>query len=145
MANKGTDYLVGTNMTVYMNNVKITEIASCELKVTGKFDDVNQAGEFGTTYVYLGYECSGTLKLNKMRSVGASIVGEAYLTGEMPQLKVSGAVTNKVTKQTGRMEFYDVVVTEFGLNSEVKKLITEEIPIKAGSFKVLDKINPITV
>lgn len=139
--NKGNQVLSGTDGKVYINGNIITETASTEIKIEGKFEDVNFAGDYATYSKYMGFAGSGTIKLNKTCSRAASLVADAYKTGVMPDIKVVTALTNKQTGESERWSIEDVVITGLDQKFETKKVVEEELPLKFSNYDILEKIS----
>jgi len=138
--NKGNQVLSGTDGKVYINGNLLTESASTEIKIEGKFEDVNFAGDYATYSKYMGFAGSGTIKLNKTCSRAADLIGDAYKTGVMPDIKIITALTNKQTGQTERWSIEDVVITELSNKFETKKIVEEDLPLKFSNYDILEKI-----
>lgn len=139
--NKGNQVLSGSDGKVYINGSLITESASTEIKIEGKFEDVNFAGDYATYSKYMGFAGSGSIKLNKTCSRAASLVADAYKTGIMPDIKVVTALTNKQTGESERWSIEDVVITGLDQKFETKKVVEEELPLKFSNYDILEKIS----
>ena len=134
--------LSGTDGVTYINGVILSELTGTEIKVTGKFEDVNVCGELSTSHKFVGYSVEGTIKLQKITSRGMRLVAAAYQTGVMPDIKIITSLTNKATGQSERTSISDVVITEFMLaHFEAKKLAEETLPIKASTYEVLEMLS----
>jgi hypothetical protein len=132
--------LNGTSGTVWVNGEELGEIKAIEIKVTGDFEDIKMAGEYGTYNVYKGYKVEGSIKLFKTRNVAANLVAEGYRTGVMPSIKVITKLTDKTTGKSERWCIENVNITEFGHKWEVGSVGEDEIPFKAGKYTVLESI-----
>lgn len=139
--NKGNQVLSGTDGTVYINGNIITEAASTEIKLEGKFEDVSFAGDYATYNKYMGFAGSGSIKLNKTCSRAAGFVADAYKTGVMPDIKIVTALKNKQTGEAERWSIEDVVITELAQKFETKKVVEEDLPFKFSNYDIIEKIS----
>jgi hypothetical protein len=141
MSAKGNRVLTGTNGEVYINGELLSELMSIELKVKGNFEDVIFCGDFATHKKYVGWEGEGSIKLQKVQSRGLKLLGNAYLTGIMPAIKIVTKLTDVNTKKSERVSVEDVTIEEFTLTMfEAKKLTEEELPIKFAKYNVIETI-----
>lgn len=133
--------LVGTNGYVWLNGELLANIKKVEIKVSGSFEEVSVCGFYGTHAVYTGWTGEGTLTLQKVNSTQAKLIGDAYKSGVMPELKIITKLTDQETKKSERMSISDVVFTEFNIaNFESKGLIEEAIPFKFSDYEILETI-----
>ena len=134
--------LSGTDGQVYINGELLSELKSIELKVTGKFEEFSVCGDYSTYNKFTGYSIDGSVKLQKIKSRGITLIAAAYQSGVMPDIKIISSLTDKSTGASERTAVSGVVITEFVLaNFESKALAEEELPIKASSYEVLETIS----
>jgi len=138
MPNRGNQVVSGNDAMVWINNEIWDDISSVEHKITGEFEDVKFLGDKRTYKKYLGYTGEGTLNLNKVHSRGAMILGEAFKTGIMPEVKIILKIKNEATGRAERIALLDVTFTEFGASTESKSIITEELPFTFSDYDVLE-------
>lgn len=134
-------YLTGTNGDVWINGKLLANLKKIEMKVTGEFEEVKICGDYGTKNVYVGWSGEGSCTLQKVDSEVLSLMGQAYASGIMPEIKIVTKLTNKSTKKTERTAISQVDFTEFPLaNFESHGLIEEEIPFKFAEYEILETI-----
>ena len=133
--------LTGSNGYVWINGKLVSQIKSIELKISGNFEDVNFCGDNSTYSKYTGFNGEGTVTMQKIDSTVLNLVGDAYLTGIMPDIKIITKLTDKATGKSERVAVSDVVITEFMLAKfEAKALLEEEMPLKFSNYEILEKI-----
>ncbi|MDU0200164.1 phage tail tube protein [Paenibacillus sp. MAH-36] len=137
---KQNKLLSGTDGSVYVNGELLTDLASFEAKVTGTFEEASFVGDYGTYNRYMGFAIDGTITLNKTMSRGARLIGNGFKTGIMPDIKVIASIKNPATGASERIELLGLTFSEFGLNFENKKLLTEALPFKAVDYNYIDQI-----
>lgn len=138
---KTQDVLVGTSGNVWLNGELLANITKIEIKLTGNFEDNYFVGDFGQKNIYTGWSGDGTISLKKINSKFITLLGDAYKTGDMPELKVVASLTNRSTSKTERVAISDVVITECNLaNWEANGSITEDLPIKFSDYEILETI-----
>lgn len=141
MANKGDRVLSGTDGQVWLNGELLGELSSIELKVSGKFEEVNFCGDYATYNKYMGWSGDGSIKLQKIYSRGSKLLANAFLTGIMPDIKIITKLTDKSTGNSERTSVEDVTITEFMLtNFENKKLVEEELPLKFAKYTPIESL-----
>ena len=133
--------LVGTNGYVWLNGKLLANLKGIEIKVAGNFEEVNFCGEWDTQNIYTGWSGEGTITCLKINSTVLDLVGDAYKTGVMPDIRIISKLTDKATGKSERASITDVVITEFYLAKfESKSIIEEEIPIKFGGYERLESL-----
>lgn len=135
---RGNRVVSGNEAMVWINNEIWDDVNSFEYKMTGEFEDVSFLGDPRTYKRYKGFTGEGTLKLNKIYSRGATILSEALKTGVMPEVKIVTKVTNKSTGKVERVVLSGIIFSEFGINTEAKALVSEELPFTFSDFEVLE-------
>lgn len=141
MSDKGNRVLSGNEGEVYVNNELWADIESIELKVTGKFEDVNFLGDNRTYKKYTGWDGSGSVKCKKTHSRGIKIMGEAFKTGIMPDIKIVTKLKDSSTNKAERSSVTGVVFTEFFLaKMEAKALLEEELPLFFTDYESIETL-----
>lgn len=125
---------------VWLNGELFANVISFESKVTGKFEDVDIAGELGTFQKYMGYEGAGTIKLHKIDSRMVKELADAFNTGVMPEFKIIARLTDPAITGEEAIELTGVTFSELMFNFEQKKKAEEEVPFKFAKFKYIDTI-----
>jgi hypothetical protein len=137
---KGNNVVSGNDTLVWINDSIWEDIKSVEYKMTGDFEDVTFLGDPRTYKKYMGFAGEGTLNLNKMHSRGATILAEAFKTGQMPDIKIVIKIANRSTGKAERVVLSGVIFTEFGSNTEAKSIATEELPFTFSDYDVLETL-----
>ncbi|KEZ85549.1 terminase [Clostridium sulfidigenes] len=133
--------LTGSSGNVWVNGKLLSQLKSIELKVTGNFEDLNFCGDNSTYSRYTGFTGEGTMTLQKIDSTILELIGDAYISGVMPDIKIITKLTDKSTGKSERVAVSDVTITEFMLAKfEAKALIEEELPLKFSKYDVLETI-----
>lgn len=138
---KGNAKLSGTNGQVWINSELLGELEKIQAGVEGKFEEFNQCGSPNTYQSFQGYSGDGTLTLIKESSRGLKMLGDAFKSGTMPEIKIISKLTNASTGKSERTAITGVVFTKFDLvNFEAKGLVKEELPFKFEDYEVLETI-----
>jgi len=128
--------LKGNDQKVYFNGEELATLSKAEAKLKLDYEDIELCGQYATEHEYVGYSIEGTLTYKKVDSKVLALYHEAVTKGEVPGLTITGvnmAVDGKIESVT----ITDAKVTEISLiNAEAKKVIEEEVPFNASSFKV---------
>lgn len=133
--------LTGAGGNVWINGKLLAQLKSIELKVTGNFEDLNFCGDNATYNRYTGFTGDGNMTLQKIDSTVLDLVGQAYLDGVMPDIKIITKLTDKQTGKSERVSVSGVTITEFMLAKfEAKALLEEELPLKFSNYEILEKI-----
>lgn len=133
--------LKGNNGNLWFNGKLLADLTKVEIKVTGKFEEVEACGTYTTENEYVGFTIDGTIEANKVDSEVLMLVADAYKTGIMPELKIVSKLKDTASNKAERIAVKNVVVTEFMLAAfEAKALIKQSIPIKASDYEVLETI-----
>lgn len=131
-----TQVLNGSGGKIWINEENCANVEKISIKVTGKFEEVNCAGDYKTYRQYVGYSIAGTLTLNKVNSFAANTFADSYKAGVMPYVKIVTKLENPVTKKAERCVIKGIKFTEFSLaDFEAKALCKEEIPFTAVDYK----------
>lgn len=139
--NRGNEVLTGTDGVVWVNGEEWGEVKGIEAKVTGEFEDVTFCGDYGTYKKYMGYTGEGTLTLVKTKSRGLKIMGDAFKTGVMPDIKIISKLTNKQSGKSERAALKNVVFSEFALAKfENRSIVEEELPFSFSDYDSLETI-----
>lgn len=134
-------FLNGSGGEIWINGEKLAEVKKVECKVSGKFEDVEVAGDFSTYWQYTGYSIEGTVTLHKINSYTLKLLAKAYQKGDIPNCKIVTKLANRVTGAAERTAITGVGFTEFSIAEFEAKAIREEaMPFKASGYEVLDTI-----
>jgi len=134
-------FINGSGGNVWFDGELLANVKKCEAKVTGKFEEVELAGDFRTYGQYTGYSIEGTLTLQKVDSTILKKLKQAYKWGNIPQITIVTKVSTPDGSKAERTSIEGVQVTEFMLaNFESKALVEESIPFTASSYNVLEEI-----
>lgn len=128
--------LKGNDQKVYFNGELLATLSKAEAKLKLDYEDIELCGQYSTEHEYVGYTIEGTITFKKTDSKVLALYHEAVMTGQIPDLIITGvnmAVDGKIESVT----ITDAKVTELALlNAEAKKVIEEETPFNASTFKV---------
>ncbi len=133
--------LKGSSGNVWLDTELMSNLTQISAKVKGEFSDHNFCGDPATYSSFDGWSGEGTLTFKKMDSKLWGEVAEAYLTGVMPDIKITTCLTDMSTGKSERVSIEGIVFTEFTLAGfKAKEAIEEEFPFKFSKYRILEKI-----
>lgn len=131
----------GTFGSIWVNNEKWMDLKSFESKITGEYEDVNITEVLGKARKYIGFEGAGTIVTHKVYSRGAKIMGQAFRTGKMPDIKIISKLDDPAAYGAERVVHYGVTFDEMTLAKfEGKTLGEEELPFKFVDYEFKDLV-----
>ena len=86
--------ILGTHGKLFINNVRVANIKSFELKASMNYEDILVNGNLITQSKYTGSTLTGTLVVHKVDSFNIKLVKDAIKTGVMPSIKFMGELTD---------------------------------------------------
>lgn len=143
MANtmNGNSVILGTFGKLYINNVRVAEIKSFELKASLQYEDILVNGNLITQSKYKGATLTGTMVVHKVNSFNIKLVKDAIKTGVMPSIKFMGELADPNIDGDEAIEVTDVMFDEATLlsfaNGEVRE---ESTAFRAGDYNYLSTI-----
>ncbi len=134
--------LLGTYGKLFINNVRVAEIKSFELKASMNYQDILVNGNLITQSKYTGSTLTGTIVLHKINSFNIKLVKDGIKTGVMPNIKFMGELADPNVDGSEAVEVTDVMFDEATLlsfaNGEVRE---ESTAFRAGDFNYLSTID----
>lgn len=134
--------ILGTFGRLYINNVRVANIKSFELKASMNYEDILVNGNLITQSKYTGSTLTGTMVVHKVDSFNINLVKDAIKTGVMPSIKFMGELSDVNIDGDEAIEVSDVMFDEATLlsfaNGEVRE---ESIAFRAGDFNYLSTID----
>lgn len=141
MADVVNKIIRGTFGRLWIDGELLANIKSFECKATMKYEAVEINGEFCEQQRYLGYSLAGTMTMHKINTLMANKVKAGMVNGQMPQIKLVGALADVDSSGSERIEIYNVTFDEVTLMKfENATVGEEEVPFKAGGYKFIDTI-----
>ncbi len=143
MANtmNGNSVILGTFGKLYINNVRVAEIKSFELKASLQYEDILVNGNLITQSKYKGATLTGTMVVHKVNSFNIKLVKDAIKTGIMPSIKFLGELADPNIDGDEAIEVSNVMFDEATLlsfaNGEVRE---ESTAFRAGDYNYLSTI-----
>lgn len=138
---KAENCILGTFGRLYVNNVKIANIKSFELKASLNYEDINVNGNLITQSKYTGATLTGTMVVHKIDSFNIKLVKDAIKTGVMPSIRFMGELSDPNVDGDEAIEVSDVMFDEATLlsfaNGEVRE---ESTAFRAGDYNYLSTI-----
>ncbi len=138
---KADNCILGTFGKLYINNVRVAEIKSFELKASLQYEDILVNGNLITQSKYKGATLSGTMVVHKVNSFNIKLVKDAIKTGIMPSIKFLGELADPNIDGDEAIEVSDVMFDEATLlsfaNGEVRE---ESTAFRAGDYNYLSTI-----
>lgn len=137
----GNSVILGTFGKLYINNVRVAEIKSFELKASLQYEDILVNGNLITQSKYKGATLTGTMVVHKVNSYNIKLVKDAIKTGIMPSIKFLGELADPNIDGDEAIEVSDVMFDEATLlsfaNGEVRE---ESTAFRAGDYNYLSTI-----
>lgn len=137
----GNSLILGTFGKLYVNNVRIANIKSFELKANLQYEDILVNGNLITQSKYKGATLTGTMVVHKVDSANIKLVKDAIKTGVMPNIKFMGELKDPNINGDEAVEVSDVMFDEATLlsfaNGEVRE---ESTAFRAGDYNYLSTI-----
>ena len=131
----GNSVILGTFGKLYVNNVRIANIKSFELKANLQYEDILVNGNLITQSKYKGATLTGTMVVHKVDSANIKLVKDAIKTGVMPNIKFMGELKDPNVNGDEAVEVSDVMFDEATLlsfaNGEVRE---ESTAFRAGDY-----------
>ena len=141
MADVVNKIIRGTFGRLWIDGELLANIKSFEAKATMKYETVEINGEFCEQQRYTGYSLAGTMTMHKINTLMANKVKAGMVNGQMPQIKLVGALADVDSNGSERVEIYNVTFDEVTLlKFETGTVGEEEVPFKGGGFKFIDTI-----
>lgn len=138
---KAENCILGSFGRLYINNVRVAEIKSFELKASLNYEDILVNGNLITQSKYTGSTLTGTMVVHKVNSFNIKLVKDAIKTGVMPSIKFMGELTDPNVDGDEAIEVTDVMFDEATLlsfaNGEVRE---ESTSFRAGDYNYLSTI-----
>nr|DAH45170.1 MAG TPA: tail tube protein [Caudoviricetes sp.] len=133
--------ILGTHGKLYINNVRVANIKSFELKASLNYEDILVNGNLITQSKYTGSTLTGTMVVHKVDSYNIKLVKDGIKTGVMPSIKFMGELTDPNVDGDEAIEVTDVMFDEATLMSFVNGEVREEsTSFRAGDFNYLSTI-----
>lgn len=134
--------ILGTFGRLYLNNVRVAEVKSFELKANMQYEDILVNGNLITQSKYKGATLTGTMVVHKVNSANIKLVKDAIKTGVMPSIRLMGELSDVNVDGDEAIEISDVMFDEATLlsfaNGEVRE---ESTAFRAGDFNYLSTID----
>lgn len=134
--------ILGTFGKVYVNNKRIANVKSFELKASLNYEEIDVNGNLIKQYKYTGSSLAGTMEVHKVDSYNINLVKDAIKTGVMPDIKIVGELTDPNIDGDEAIEITNVYLDEATLlaftNGEVRD---ESTAFRAGGYNYLSTID----
>lgn len=134
--------ILGTFGKIFINNKRIANIKSFELKASMDYEDIKVNGNLITQYKYTGASLAGNVEVHKVDSYNINLVKDAIKTGVMPDIKIVGELSDPNTDGDESIEITGVLFDEATLlaftNGEVRD---ESVAFRAGGYNYISTID----
>lgn len=134
--------ILGTFGRVFINNKRIANIKSFELKASMNYEEIDVNGNLIKQYKYTGSSLAGTMEVHKVDSYNINLVKDAIKTGVMPDIKIVGELTDPNIDGDEAIEITNVYLDEATLlaftNGEVRD---ESTAFRAGGYNYISTID----
>lgn len=134
--------ILGTFGRVFINNKRIANIKSFELKASMNYEEIDVNGNLIKQYKYTGSSLAGTMEVHKVDSYNINLVKDAIKTGVMPDIKIVGELSDPNIDGDEVIEITNVYLDEATLlaftNGEVRD---ESTAFRAGGYNYISTID----
>lgn len=134
--------ILGTFGRVFINNKRIANIKSFELKASMNYEEIDVNGNLIKQYKYTGSSLAGSMEVHKVDSYNINLVKDAIKTGVMPDIKIVGELTDPNIDGDEAIEITNVYLDEATLlaftNGEVRD---ESTAFRAGGYNYISTID----
>lgn len=134
--------ILGTFGKVFINNRRLANIKSFELKASMDYEEIDVNGNLIKQYKYKGSSLSGTMEVHKVDSYNINLVKDAIKTGVMPDIKIVGELSDPNIDGDEAIEITNVYLDEATLlaftNGEVRD---ESTAFRAGGYNYISTID----
>lgn len=138
----GNKVLLGTYGKLYLNNVRVAEIKSFELKANMQYEDILVNGNLITQSKYKGATLTGTMVIHKVSSANIKLVKDGIKSGVMPSIKFLGELSDPNTDGDEAVEVLNVMFDEATLMSFANGEVREEsTAFRAGDYNYISTID----
>nr|DAP52796.1 MAG TPA: tail tube protein [Caudoviricetes sp.] len=138
----GNQCILGTFGKIFVNNKRIANIKSFELKASMDYEEIDVNGNLIKQYKYKGASLSGTMEVWKVDSYNINLVKDSIKTGVMPDIKIVGELTDPNIDGDEAIEITNVYLDEATLlaftNGEVRD---ESTAFRAGGYNYISTID----
>ena len=130
----------GSDGYVWVDNVPVAMLQSCEFKVEANYEEITACGDPSTYQQLNGTSGSGSIKVKKISSDLNFSISEEFRTGVIGD----HSITTKIASPTGgteRIRLNSVTFDEVTLAAfETGSIMEDEYPVKFASWQYLDRI-----
>lgn len=134
--------ILGTFGRVFINNKRIANIKSFELKASMNYEEIDVNGNLIKQYKYTGSSLAGTMEVHKVDSYNINLVKDSIKTGVMPDIKIVGELSDPNIDGDEAIEITNVYLDEATLlaftNGEVRD---ESTAFRAGGYNYISTID----
>lgn len=134
--------ILGTFGRVFINNKRLANIKSFELKASMDYEEIDVNGNLIKQYKYKGSSLAGTMEVHKVDSYNINLVKDAIKTGVMPDIKIVGELSDPNIDGDEAIEITNVYLDEATLlaftNGEVRD---ESTAFRAGGYNYISTID----
>lgn len=134
--------ILGTFGKIYLNNKRIANVKSFELKASMDYEEIDVNGNLIKQYKYKGASLTGTMEVHKIDSYNINLVKDAIKTGVMPNIKIVGELSDPNIDGDEAIEITSVYLDEATLlaftNGEVRD---ESTAFRAGGYNYISTID----
>lgn len=134
--------ILGTFGRVFINNKRIANIKSFELKASMNYEEIDVNGNLIKQYKYTGSTLTGAMEVHKVDSYNINLVKDSIKTGVMPDIKIVGELSDPNIDGDEAIEITNVYLDEATLlaftNGEVRD---ESTAFRAGGYNYISTID----
>ena len=141
----GNGVINGTWGEIWLEGEKISELTGLDAKITLKKEDVSMCGVLAKESKITGWEGKGTLKLHKVNSRMAQLLGDNIKQGKDVRFTIIAKLADPDTigNQSERVALKGVSFDDLTvMNFEMKALGKVECPFTFTDYDFMDLIKP---
>lgn len=137
---KGDRQAISTkNGEVFVDNEKIQEVVSAEIKVTLEYQDYELANDMSKYRKLTGREISGTITINKINSRFSKLIGQIIKDGYTPEINGQFILSDGAFSGSEAVALYGITFDELLLMKIASgEKFEQELPFKAENFETLE-------
>lgn len=146
MRYKPQNVINGTHGAVWLDGSLVAEAIGLEAKVKLDKEEVSICGHMSKPKKVVGYEGTGTVKLNKVTSRFLKLLNDDMKACKQTPVTIISKLADPDAHGAERVVLKDCVFDELTLaNWEAKKLGEESVPFTFTDWDLLDIIDPAVI
>lgn len=139
---RGKEVINGTYGEAWFGSTYVASVTGLEATVEIEYEDINRPRKLSTAKKMVGFDGTGTLKFNKVDSLGMKEVSDALKSGRQPSFTIMSKLDDPDAMGAERVVLDEVTLDQLNLIKwEAKTIIEEEMPFNFEDWELLDLID----